>query len=60
MIDVRFSKDYIISKMMKTFGFDYETSLKIYNFYDKRNEIHIVIRDIKLKEKNEKEKIAYE
>lgn len=48
-------KEIMINDMMKFFNFDYDTSLKIYEFYDKRNEISIIVRDIEWKTNKDKE-----
>lgn len=51
----------MINDMMRFFNFDYDTSLKIYEFYDKRNEISIIVRDIEWKTNKDKEgNVIYE
>ena len=54
-------KEIKIKDMMRFFNFDYDTSLKIYEFYDKRNEISIIVRDIEWKTNKDKERnVIYE
>lgn len=54
-------KKIMINDMMRFFNFDYDTSLKIYEFYDKRNEISIIVRDIEWKSNKDKERnVIYE
>ena len=51
----------MINDMMRFFNFDYDTSLKIYEFYDNRNEISIIVRDIEWKSNKDKERnVIYE
>lgn len=54
-------KERIINDMMNFFNFDYDTSVKIYEFYDNRNEISIIVRDIEWKSNKDKERnVIYE
>lgn len=54
-------KEIMIKDMMNFFNFDYDTSLKIYEFYDNRNEISIIVRDIEWKSNKDKEgNVIYE
>ena len=54
-------KEIMIKDMMNFFNFDYDTSLKIYEFYDNRNEISIIVRDIEWKSNKDKERnVIYE
>lgn len=46
--------------MIKYLGFDYCTSIKIYEFCEKRNEIHIILNNIERNKKQRKEKVERE